>query len=128
MNHGNLSKPRLKAICLSGIAQSEITEVQAAILACFVDTYLPLTQAEEAEFQQLIQREEVTVMEFVTSWEKRALREALLMLLDEKFGDLPETATQKVQSVDSKRELDSLLRQLIHAKSLADMGLDGAKK
>ncbi|MBM3236024.1 hypothetical protein FJZ31_06960 [Candidatus Poribacteria bacterium] len=45
MNHGNLSKPRLKAICLSGIAQSEITEVQAAILAYFVDTYLPLTES-----------------------------------------------------------------------------------
>jgi uncharacterized protein YggL (DUF469 family) len=128
MNHGKLSKPRLKAMCLSGIAQSEITEVQAAILACFVDTYLPLTQAEEVEFQQLIQREEVTVMEFVTSWERRGLREALLSLLDEKFGSLPETVTQQVQSIDSEKELDRLLRQLIHANSLAEMGLDGAKE
>jgi len=90
MDHGNLSKSRLKAICLSGIARSEITEVQAAILACFVDTYLPLTQAEESEFQQLIQREEVTVMQFITSWERRArfekTRENLLALLGEKFG------------------------------------------
>jgi len=132
MNHGNLSKPRLKAICLSGIAQSEITEVQAAILACFVDTYLPLTQAEEAEFQQLIQREEVTVMQFITSWERRArfeeARENLLALLGEKFGSLPETVTQQVQSINSKEELNSLLRQLIHANSLVEMGLDGAKK
>ncbi|MBM3236025.1 hypothetical protein FJZ31_06965 [Candidatus Poribacteria bacterium] len=67
-------------------------------------------------------------MEFVTSWEKRALREALLMLLEEKFGDLPETATQQVQSTDTKKELDRLLRQLIHANSLAEMGLDGSKK
>jgi len=72
--------------------------------------------------------EEVTVMKFVTSWERCGMREAPLLLLDEKFGSLPETVTQQVQSIDSPKELNRLLRQLIHANSLAEMGLDGAKK
>lgn len=75
--------------------------------------------------------EEVTVMQFITSWERRArfeeARENLLALLGEKFGSLPETVTQQVQSINSKEELNSLLRQLIHANSLVEMGLDGAK-
>jgi len=140
MDHGQLSKPRLKALCLNGIATSDITEVQAAILAYFVDTYLPLTQAEEEEFQQLIQREEVQVMEFITSWQREARaegvaegvlaskRETLLAQLDEKFGTVPETTSQRVQSIESKEELDQLLRKLIHANSIAEIGLDGAKE
>ncbi|MBC8235591.1 hypothetical protein H8E77_39090 [bacterium] len=140
MDHGQLSKPRLKAICLNGIATSDITEVQAAILTYFVDTYLPLTPAEEEEFQQLIQTEEVQVMEFITSWQRKARaegmaegvlasrRETLLTLLSEKFGSVQETTSQRVQSIESQEELDQLLRKLIHANSLAEMGLDGARE
>ena len=73
MDGGTFSKPCLKAICLSGIAQSDINEVQSALLAFFVETYLPLNEAEEEEFQKLIQREEVTVMQFITSWERQGI-------------------------------------------------------
>jgi len=131
MEHGQLSKPRLKAICLNGIATSNITEVQAAILAYFVDTYLPLTQAEEEEFQQLIQQKEVQVMEFITSWERRARaesrREILIRQLKVKFDSMPEITVQRVESISSTDELDRLLEKIIHANSLAEMGLDGAK-
>jgi hypothetical protein len=48
--------------------------------------------------------------------------------LDEKFGSVPETTSQRVQSIESKEELDRLLRKLIHANSLAEMGLDGKKE
>jgi len=132
MNHGSLSKPRLKAICLSGIAQSNINEVQAALLAYFVDTYLPLNEAEEEEFQKLIQQEEVITMQFVTSWQRKgeliARRETLLDLLQEKFGGVPSTVAQQVEAISSKEELEQLLRKLIRANSFAEMGLDGAKK
>jgi hypothetical protein len=74
-------------------------------------------------------------MEFITSWERRARaegvlaskRETLLAQLDEKFGSVPETTNQRVQSIESKEELDRLLCQLIHANSLTEMGLDGAR-
>jgi polyhydroxyalkanoate synthesis regulator phasin len=52
----------------------------------------------------------------------------LLAQLNEKFGLVPETTSQKVQSIESKEELDRLLRQLIHANSIEEMGLDGAKE
>jgi flagellar biosynthesis/type III secretory pathway protein FliH len=71
MKHEEISNPRLKARCLRGIATSNITQAQGALLACFVETYLPLTQAEQEAFEQLIQREEVTVVEFITSWERK---------------------------------------------------------
>jgi hypothetical protein len=131
MNHGQLSKPRLKAICLNGIATSDINEVQTAILAYFVDTYLPLKQAEEAEFQRLVQQEEVQAMKFITSWERKGIltsrREVLIRQLQVKFGAVPETAVQRVESISSTDELDQLLEKVIHANSLAEMGLDGAK-
>ena len=131
MDHGQLSKPRLKAICLNGIATSDITEVQAAILAYFVDTYLPLTPAEEEEFQRLIQQEEVQVMQFITSWERKARaasrREILIRLLRVKFDAVPETTVQRVESISSTDELYRLLEKIIHANSLSEMGLDGAK-
>lgn len=52
----------------------------------------------------------------------------LLAQLSEKFGLVPETTSQKVQSIESKEELDRLLRQLIHANSIEEMGLDDAKE
>ena len=83
-------------------------------------------------------------MQFITSWERRARaegvaegiakgvlasrREILLAQLSEKFGSVPETTSQRVQSIESTEELDRLLRQLIHANSLTEMGLDGARE
>ena len=144
MNRGVLSKPRLKAICLSGIAQSDINEIQVTLLAFFVDTYLPLNEAEEEEFQKLIQQEEVIAMQFITSWERQGIikgraegrteealiarRETLLLQLQEKFGEVPLTAVQQVEAISSKEEFEQLLRKLIHANSFAEMGLDGTKK
>lgn len=138
MQRGELSKPRLKAACLRGIVQSEITEVQTALLVHFVETYLPLTKVEEEEFQELIEHEEVQVMEFITSWQRKgraegrvegelqARREILIRLLQVKFGSVPETTVQQVENISFKEELDRLLEQLILANSLAEMGLDGS--
>jgi len=79
-------------------------------------------------------------MQFITSWQRKARaegvaegvlaskRETLLAQLDEKFGTVPETTSQRVQSIESKEELDQLLRKLIHANSIAEIGLDGAKE
>ena len=70
-------------------------------------------------------------MEFITSWERRARtesrREILIRLLRVKFDDVPETTMQRVESISSTDELDQLLEKVIHANSLAEMGLDGMK-
>jgi len=71
-------------------------------------------------------------MQFMTSWERKGMiqgrREVLLSLLGEKFGIVPPTLSQQVQTIESSEELDRLLRQLIHANSLEEMGLDGKKE
>ena len=137
MNRGNLSKAQLKAICLSGIAQSNVIELQRALLAYFVDVYLPLSQEEEQEFRQLVTEQEVVAMEFITSWERKgrvegrveghiegaleALRGALLMQLREKFGQIPQTIETNVQSIESTEKLSRLLAQVIHANSLVEI-------
>ncbi len=136
MNRGDISNTRLKVICLNGIATSNITQAQSALLAYFVETYLPLTEAEQEEFEGLIQREEVRVMQFVTSWERQGItkgliqarREVLLSLLGENFSTVPPTISQQVQTIESSKELSQLLRKLIHANSIEDMGLDGKKE
>jgi hypothetical protein len=96
-----------------------------------VETYLPLTKVEEEEFQELIEHEEVQVMEFITSWQRKgeliARREILIRLLQVKFGSVPETTVQQVQNLSSKEELERLLEQLLLANSLTEMGLDGVK-
>jgi len=68
---------------------------------------------------------EVTIMQFVTSWEMKGRRDTLLEQLQEKFGSVPETTVQHVQAISSIEELSRLLRQLIHANSIAEIGLDG---
>ena len=132
MKHEEMSNPRLKAVCLSGLATSDITEAQGALLAYFIETYLPLTSAEQEEFEQRIQREEVNVMEFITSWERKgrlqSRREVLLSLLTEKFGTLPQTVNQQLQTIESIEELDILLLKLIHANSVQEMGLNGVEE
>ena len=76
-------------------------------------------------------------MEFITSWERKGrsegiekgraeeAHETLLEQLQEKFDSVPETTTQRVLAISSVEELRRLLRQIIHANSLAEMGLDG---
>jgi len=79
---------------------------------------------------------EVRVMEFITSWERkgrteealRSRRDTLLEQLQEKFGTLSEMTVQGVEAISSVEELRRLLKQLVHANSLAEMGLDGAKE
>jgi hypothetical protein len=78
-------------------------------------------------------------MQFITSWERKGIeqglsegllrsrREVLLYQLNEKFGTLPQSISQQVQTIASVEELDRLLRKLIHANSLAEIGLDSAR-
>ena len=89
---------------------------------------LPLASQQQEEFEQMIQREEVSVMQFVTSWEMKGRRDTLLEQLQEKFGSVTETTIQQVRAIASIEELSQLLRQLIHANSIEEIGLDGKKE
>lgn len=83
--------------------------------------------------------------ESARKWEKRFLREgrkeglqeglkkgfrkgevlglklALLQLMEQRFGPLPEPVRKQVEKINAKRELERLLNQVVEVKSLADM-------
>ena len=106
-----------------------MNEVQTALLIHFLDTYLPLDEIEEEEFQQLIRKEEVEVMRFITSWERKGIaegelkarHETLLRLLKVKFDEVPPVVAQRVLAIDKTEKLDKLLGQLIQARSIEQM-------
>ena len=63
-----------------------------------------------------------------TVYEERGIikgkRDALLMQLRIKFGDLPEAIVARVQTIDTDAALDALLGRVLRATTLEDMGLE----
>jgi len=67
------------------------------------------------------------VTEILTIYEERGIikgkRDALLIQLRIKFGDLPEAVVARVQTIDTEAALDALLERVLRATTLGDMGL-----
>lgn len=63
----------------------------------------------------------------LTIYEERGIikgkRDALLKLLQYKFGALPEAVVARVQTIDTDAALDALLERVLRAITLEDMGL-----
>jgi len=55
---------------------------------------------------------------------QRAKQEDLLVLLEEKFGPLPAGIPEQVREIEDLERLSSLLRGILTADSLADLGLE----
>ena len=55
--------------------------------------------------------------------EKRGKQDAVLLQLHEKFGELPERVEARVRAMETNEELEALLRQILRANSLAELGL-----
>ena len=55
---------------------------------------------------------------------RQTKQETLLDLLQTKFGQLPTDISQHVSAIEQIEELDGLLRKIITANSLEDMGLN----
>jgi len=53
----------------------------------------------------------------------RAMREALLSLLEQRFGPLPETTRERVEAISSLERLTQLVRRVLTARSLAALRL-----
>lgn len=53
----------------------------------------------------------------------QALRPAVLAQLEQRFGPLAEEAHRRVEAIDSAEELADLLKRLLSASSLAELGL-----
>lgn len=55
----------------------------------------------------------------------QALRPAVLAQLEQRFGPLSEETKRRVEAIDSGEEMASLLRRILFAHSLAELGLPG---
>ena len=96
-----------------------------------METYVPLAQRKQAEFQQLVcsERNYVEVERMITVYEKQALRkgrqegkqegkqEAVILLLEKKFGKLTPEVRRKVGQIESNQELESLLLAVLEASN-----------
>ncbi|MDQ3813287.1 MAG: hypothetical protein M3347_04980 [Armatimonadota bacterium] len=139
MRPGERHAAEIKANCLLQIARALIDEARKVLLANCVETYLRLDEGEQQLFERLVQQpdyEEVTEMQSVYEikgeergiaiGEVRGKRDAVLVLLRERFGDLPEPVEAHVHALQDESELDELLRAALRAPSLDALGLNGA--
>ena len=128
MKRGKKSKAQHKANCLLQIARAVIDEARKSLLVNCVETYLPLSENEQQDFDKITQKpnfQEVTQMQSV--YETRGIitgkRETALMLLQVKFGELPSAAMLRVQEMTDPAELDRLTAGVLTASTLAELGL-----
>ena len=105
-------------------------------LAGFIDTYLRLDKAEEQVFEQaweqIAPQERETTMEIITSWMERGIEKGLvqgeqreaeklvLLLLNHKFGSLPELMEGRVRSLELTQQ-EELAKALLGFQQLADV-------
>ncbi len=127
MEKGPRRAAELKVECLLRIARALIDEARKALLANCVETYLRLDESEQALFEQLVPAHQ-EVKKMLTVYEINGMRKAALMQLRLKFGDLPEQVEERVQSMETESELDNLLKAILNAKSLDDLGLTRKRK
>jgi hypothetical protein len=120
----------LKARCLLRIARALLDEARRVLLANCVETYLPLEGEERQAFEELVQQpsfEEVSEMRSVyeIQGERRGKQRAALLQLREKFGELPERIEARIRAMETDAELEVLLRRILRANSLSELGLEG---
>lgn len=143
MRGGTLNRPRLKLACLRRIASADLGEERRLLLVNCVESYLELKPEEAAEYATLCAvQENREVRAMATSWADRleakgreeglqkgmheglrAMREVLLSQLEQRFGPLPETIRERVESISSLNRLTRLGRRVLTARSLASLRL-----
>jgi hypothetical protein len=127
MEKGTRHAAELKVECLLRIARALIDEARKALLTNCVETYLRLDENEQALYEQLVPAHQ-EVRKMLTVYEINGMRKAALLQLRLKFGDLPEQVEERVQSMETEAELDNLLKAILNAQSLDDLGLTRKRK
>jgi hypothetical protein len=120
--------PGLGAEALRRIGRAPLTNQQRFLLGECVEAYLPLDPVQQAEFEKLVIGNDAKGVQAVnkTSYEKgeeQGRRDALREQLEERFGQLAPTVTERLQQL-SLVELTQLCKAILHAQSLSDLGFD----
>jgi hypothetical protein len=129
-------RPTVKAQCLGLLVTLKLDPAKMQLISGFVDSYLRLNSNEEALFQSELStmeiREQEQIMQITTSWKKQGIVEGreqgivegqsstILRLLNRKLGNLPESITDRIKSLEPI-QLDSLTEDLLDFQSLDDL-------
>lgn len=128
MRPGRSGRALRRALGLRQEALRQVDEARRSLLINLIETYLPLSAEEEAEFQGIVGRPEFEgAKQMITVYEQRGIiqgkRDTLLRLLRRKFGELPQDSVTKIESITAEAELDTLLERVLTAASLGEMKL-----
>ncbi|MDZ7619417.1 MAG: DUF4351 domain-containing protein [Patescibacteria group bacterium] len=127
MDYNRREQVRLKADFLRLVLGVPVNPARRSLLVDFIETYMPLTGPERVEFEQLVavDQEYVEVEQMITVYEQRGIekgrQEALLLLLERRFGTIPEAVKERVRGIQSAERLDTLLVAVLDAKTLDDL-------
>ncbi len=141
-------RPKVRAACLRMLIRLKLPRRKWRPITKFIDAYLPLTEAQEKEFDdeigRLKPRERRKAVEYITSWERKGYEkgklegelkgklegrledelkgklEVVLKLLSHRFSDLSATMRKQISKL-SAAQLDELAEALFEFHSKADL-------
>jgi predicted transposase YdaD len=121
-------RPKVRAACLGMIVRLKLPEKKRRPIMRFIDAYLPLSAAQEEEFDQEIKRfrpeERKVAMEYITSWEREGIvkgkLEAAISILTRQIGQISDASIKRIKRLSSEK-VDALLGALLDFKSKADL-------
>jgi hypothetical protein len=126
MDYDRKQLVRLKADFLRLILGCPIDPARRSLLIEFVETYLPLAKHEQEQFETIVKQEQyVEVEAMITVYEQKGIekakQDAVILLLEKKFGKLSAVKQRKIRQIESLEKLDSLLLAVLDAKSIQDL-------
>jgi hypothetical protein len=109
------------------ILTSSLDESRKILLTNVVENYIPLSETEAEQYNQLVEQDNTReAEEMISVYEERGIvkgqRLALLRLLRQKFGLLPEAVEVRVRKMDTP-ELEVLIDRILTATTLEELGL-----
>ncbi|MEW6491842.1 MAG: DUF4351 domain-containing protein [Cyanobacteriota bacterium] len=129
-------RPTVKIECLQLLASLGLNSAQIQLISGFIDTYLKLSQSEQARFQaeldRIEPRKQEEVMEIVTSWMEEGLQrgrlegrrqEALalvLRLLARRVGEVEPELQERIQALPLA-EIEDLGEALLDFSTQGDL-------
>jgi hypothetical protein len=125
-------RAELKAQALLRIRDSGENDARKGLLAAFVEKYLKLNEAQQREFERLLDTEPYRgVNAMMTPWHERGreqgIREGekkvLAILLERRFGALSRDVRERLEALPPER-LEALSAAILDAKSLRELGLE----
>ncbi|MBE9117235.1 hypothetical protein IQ249_15145 [Lusitaniella coriacea LEGE 07157] len=136
-------RAQVKAECLRLLATLELNPEKMEFISGFIGTYLRLTEDEEEQFKQALERMDLTtkerMMQFVTDWQEKGRQEGrqegqitqrqedILRILEVRFEEIPDEIRELVGKIEEIEVLGTLLVQSVTAQSLEAFDVCGER-